>query len=47
MLRCVEGLPLDEVAEKCDCSLATVKRRIAQAQQAIGRRVEVTELDDE
>ena len=47
MLRYVEGLPLDEVAEKCECSLATVKRRIASAQQVIGSRVEVAEPADE
>jgi RNA polymerase sigma-70 factor (ECF subfamily) len=47
MLRYVDGLPLDEVAEKCECSLATVKRRIAAAQQVIGRRVEVAEPADE
>jgi RNA polymerase sigma-70 factor (ECF subfamily) len=29
MLRHVEGLSLEEVAEACDCSLATAKRRIA------------------
>jgi RNA polymerase sigma-70 factor, ECF subfamily len=31
MLRHVEGLSLDETAAACDCSLATVKRRIASA----------------
>jgi RNA polymerase sigma-70 factor, ECF subfamily len=31
LLRHVEGLALEEVAEACDCSLATVKRRIAAA----------------
>jgi RNA polymerase sigma-70 factor (ECF subfamily) len=31
-LRRVEGLPLEEVARLCDCSLATVKRRISQAE---------------
>jgi len=41
MLRFVEGLPLDEVAEKCGCSLATAKRRIADAQRRIGRRVQI------
>lgn len=47
MLRYVEGLPLDEVAERCECSLATVKRRIATAQQVVGRQVEVAEPGDE
>jgi RNA polymerase sigma-70 factor (ECF subfamily) len=32
VLRRVEGLPLDEVAELCGCSLATVKRRISAAE---------------
>lgn len=32
LLRRVEGLPLEEVARLCDCSLATVKRRIAAAE---------------
>jgi RNA polymerase sigma-70 factor, ECF subfamily len=41
MLRYVEGLPLEEVAEKCECSLATAKRRIAQAQRVIGRHVHI------
>lgn len=47
MLRYVEGLPLEDVAEQCECSLATVKRRIAAAQQVIGRRFEITEPKDE
>jgi len=33
MLRHVEGLSLEEVAEACDCSLATAKRRIARTVQ--------------
>jgi RNA polymerase sigma-70 factor (ECF subfamily) len=33
LLRRVEGLPLEEVAALCDCSLATVKRRIAAAEK--------------
>jgi RNA polymerase sigma-70 factor (ECF subfamily) len=37
MLRHVEGLPLDEVAIECDCSLSTTKRRIARAQRRIDR----------
>ena len=37
MLRHVEGLPLDEVATECDCSLSTTKRRIARAQRRIDR----------
>jgi RNA polymerase sigma-70 factor (ECF subfamily) len=37
MLRHVEGLALDEVAAACDCSLATVKRRIASADSVVQR----------
>jgi RNA polymerase sigma-70 factor (ECF subfamily) len=37
MLRHVEGLPLEEVAQECECSLATVKRRIAAAAARIER----------
>ncbi len=33
-LRVLDGMPLAEVAAACDCSLATVKRRIARAQMA-------------
>lgn len=32
VLRRVDGLPLEEVASLCDCSLATVKRRISAAE---------------
>ena len=35
MLRLVEGLELAEVASACGCSLATVKRRIAAAEEAV------------
>jgi RNA polymerase sigma-70 factor, ECF subfamily len=47
MLRHVEGLPLEEVAQQCECSLATAKRRIAAAQQAIGRHVEIARPADD
>lgn len=40
MLRHVEGLALEEVAETCDCSLATVKRRIASAEVVVRRHVD-------
>lgn len=33
MLRHIEGLSLEEVAQACDCSLATAKRRIARTVQ--------------
>lgn len=39
MLRRVEGLPLGEVASACDCSLATVKRQIADADVEMARYV--------
>lgn len=42
-LRCVEGHELEEAATLAGCSLATVKRRIARAQQFIDRHfVEVS-----
>jgi RNA polymerase sigma-70 factor (ECF subfamily) len=37
MLRRVDGLELGEVASLCDCSLATVKRRIAEADAIVDR----------
>ncbi|HVY49585.1 MAG TPA: sigma-70 family RNA polymerase sigma factor [Minicystis sp.] len=37
VLRRVEGLPLDEVARACGCSLATAKRRIAAAEARLER----------
>jgi len=40
MLRHVEGLALEEVAETCECSLATVKRRIAVADAVVRRHFE-------
>jgi RNA polymerase sigma-70 factor (ECF subfamily) len=39
MLRRVDGLELGEVASLCDCSLATVKRRIAEADIVVDRHV--------
>jgi RNA polymerase sigma-70 factor, ECF subfamily len=39
MLRRVDGLELGEVASLCDCSLATVKRRIARADAVVDRHV--------
>ncbi|MBS2018077.1 MAG: RNA polymerase sigma factor [Deltaproteobacteria bacterium] len=40
MLRFVEDLPLEEVAEACSCSLATVKRRIAAADSVVRRHLD-------
>lgn len=42
MLRHIEGYKLGEVAVACDCSLATVKRRIEAAQVRIDRHTEVS-----
>jgi RNA polymerase sigma-70 factor (ECF subfamily) len=39
MLRRVEGLELGEVALLCGCSLATAKRRIAEAEAIVDRHV--------
>jgi RNA polymerase sigma-70 factor (ECF subfamily) len=36
MLRHVEGCALEELAERCGCSLATAKRRIQRAEASIG-----------
>jgi len=47
MLRYVEGLPLEEVAEKCDCSLATTKRRIVAAQKLVSRHVQIARPADD
>lgn len=41
MLRHVEGMELREVAESLDCSLATVKRRIAAANQVVREHFDV------
>ncbi len=43
MLRRVEGLELTEVASVCNCSLATVKRRLAEAEAAVRRHVSLPE----
>ncbi len=37
LLRYVEGEKLERVAELCDCSLATAKRRIARAHQTLSK----------
>lgn len=42
VLHRVEGEKLEDVARICDVSLATVKRRIAQAQTRLDRRLEAT-----
>lgn len=40
-LRYVEGHSLAETAAACGCSLATVKRRIAAAQQVLGQHIDL------
>jgi len=47
MLRYVEGLPLEEVAAQCDCSLATAKRRVASAHRLVSRQVKMGEVGDD
>lgn len=44
MLRYVEGLPLEDVALHCDCSLSTAKRRIAVAHRFLSQRVALGEV---
>jgi RNA polymerase sigma-70 factor (ECF subfamily) len=39
VLRHVVGYPLEEVAAACDCSLATVKRRLGKAEEIVQRHV--------
>lgn len=43
MLRHVEDEPLDTIAAACNCSLATVKRRISYAEEHLARALEHTE----
>jgi RNA polymerase sigma-70 factor (ECF subfamily) len=45
MLRHVEGLELTEVASACRCSLATVKRRLVEAEAVVQRHVSVPSPD--
>lgn len=47
MLRYVEGLPLEQVAEQCECSLATAKRRISTAHRAVSSQLQVAEVLDD
>ena len=46
MLRFVEGMKLEEVAQDCGCSLATAKRRIAAAQAKVDAHVQLQEASD-
>jgi RNA polymerase sigma-70 factor (ECF subfamily) len=43
-LRTVEGYRLEEVAELCDCSLATVKRRLSRADACVRKHVQIEEV---
>jgi RNA polymerase sigma-70 factor, ECF subfamily len=43
----VEGYKLEEVADLCGCSLATVKRRIALADAEVRRSIPLDEADDD
>jgi RNA polymerase sigma-70 factor (ECF subfamily) len=45
MLRRVDGLELGEVASLCECSLATIKRRIVEADAIIDRHVAEPQRD--
>jgi RNA polymerase sigma-70 factor (ECF subfamily) len=45
-LRYIEGYRLEEVADLCQCSLATAKRRIAEAEQTVHRFVHIEEVSD-
>jgi RNA polymerase sigma-70 factor (ECF subfamily) len=47
MLRHVEGASLEEVAALCECSLATVKRRIAVANARVSQHVLLQEAEHE
>ena len=47
MLRYVEGLKLQEIAEDCSCSLATAKRRIAAAHARVETHLAIEELPDD
>jgi RNA polymerase sigma-70 factor (ECF subfamily) len=45
MLRYVEGEPLKDIARLCDCSLATVKRRVAAASKELRKYIESWEVE--
>ncbi len=46
VLRNVEGYQLDEVADACDCSLATAKRWIGKAEERVRKHVQIQDTDD-
>lgn len=43
-LRHIDGMELTRVAELCDCSLATIKRRLARGEQRFARAAERDEI---
>lgn len=45
-LRRVEGMQLEDVARSCDCSLATVKRRIAAADRRVRAHVRLDDTEE-
>lgn len=47
MLRYVEGMSLDEIAQACECSLATTKRRISVVNARVRAHVQLTEPRDD
>jgi RNA polymerase sigma-70 factor (ECF subfamily) len=47
MLRYVEGMSLDEIAETCACSLATAKRRISGANERVRVHLDLAEPRDD
>ncbi len=46
VLRHLEGYALEEVAELCNCSLATIKRRIARADAMLAEHFGIEEVRD-
>ena len=46
MLRYIEGHEMNEVAQMCDCSLATAKRRIAAARAKLAKHLELEGFDE-
>ena len=46
VLRNVEGYQLEEVADACECSLATVKRWIAKADERVRKHVRIQDTQD-
>lgn len=46
VLRNVEGYQLEEVAEACECSLATAKRWIAKVDERVRKHVKIQDVED-